>query len=204
MFKFLRRSSTEKRHAAQPALAQGTAQSTAQAASATISQAEQLLRRLEWTVLKRLDGQLQGDYRSLFRGSGLVLADLREYQAHDDVRHIDWNVTARMQTPYVREHQEDREVAAWFVVDLSGSVAFGSGNTSKRQLACEVVAVLGQMLSRHGNRVGAVVFDGQARAHSVLPAKSGRRQLLHLVHTLHGHKVSDQAVAAHQRQHLIA
>ncbi|MEY3215783.1 MAG: hypothetical protein RLZZ280_160, partial [Pseudomonadota bacterium] len=71
------------------------------------TQAAQWLQRLEWTVLKRLDGQLQGDYRSLFRGSGLVLADLREYQAHDDVRHIDWNVTARMQTPYVREHQED-------------------------------------------------------------------------------------------------
>jgi uncharacterized protein (DUF58 family) len=57
-------------------------------------------------VIRRLDGQLQGDYRTLFRGAGLMLADLREYQAHDDVRHIDWNVTARMQTPYVREHQQ--------------------------------------------------------------------------------------------------
>jgi uncharacterized protein (DUF58 family) len=146
--------------------------------------AAQWLQRLEWTVLKRLDGQLQGDYRSLFRGSGLVLADLREYQAHDDVRHIDWNVTARMQTPYVREHQEDREIAAWFVVDLSASVAFGSGQTSKRHLACSIVTVLSKMLSQHGNRVGLMLFTGQDRAHSVVPARSGRRHLLHIVHQM--------------------
>ena len=70
--------------------------------------AEALLQQLEWTVLRRLDGLLQGDHKTLFRGSGLELADLREYQTHDDVRHIDWNVTARMQSPYVREHQEDQ------------------------------------------------------------------------------------------------
>ena len=64
---------------------------------------ERLLSRLEWTVIRRLDGLLQGDYRTLFRGFGLDLADLREYQYHDDVRRIDWNVTARLQTPYVRE-----------------------------------------------------------------------------------------------------
>ncbi|HVG04310.1 MAG TPA: DUF58 domain-containing protein, partial [Burkholderiaceae bacterium] len=77
---------------------------------------ELLLRRLEFTVLRRLDGLLQGDYRTLFRGFGLDLADLREYQLHDDVRYIDWNVTARLQTPHVREFQEDREVAAWFIL----------------------------------------------------------------------------------------
>ena len=81
---------------------------------------ERILRRLEWTVIRRLDGLLQGDYRTLFRGFGIDLADLREYQAHDDVRYIDWNVTARLQVPHVREFQEDREVAAWFLLDLSG------------------------------------------------------------------------------------
>ena len=89
-------------------------------------EAERILRRLEWTVLRRLDGLLHGDYRTLFRGFGLDLADLREYQYHDDVRHIDWNVTARLQTPYVREYNEDREVTAWFLLDLSPSVDFGS------------------------------------------------------------------------------
>ena len=78
-------------------------------------------------VIRRLDGLLQGDYRTLFRGAGLDLADLREYQHHDDVRYIDWNVTARLQTPYVREFHEDREVTAWFLLDLSASVDFGSG-----------------------------------------------------------------------------
>ena len=77
--------------------------------SASPRNPELWLKRLEWTVLRRLDGVLQGDYRTLFRGFGLDLADLREYQYHDDVRHIDWNVTARMQTPYVREYHEDRD-----------------------------------------------------------------------------------------------
>ena len=72
--------------------------------------ADTLLRRLEWTVIRRLDGLLQGDYRTLFRGGGVDLADLREYQHHDDVRHIDWNVTARLQTPYVRQYLEDRDL----------------------------------------------------------------------------------------------
>ena len=96
---------------------------------------EALLRRLEWTVIRRLDGLLQGDYRTLMRGAGLDLADLREYQHHDDVRHIDWNVTARLQQPYVRQFTEDRELAAWFLVDLSASVDFGSDTRAKRAVA---------------------------------------------------------------------
>ena len=76
--------------------------------------AENILRRLEWTVIRRLDGLLHGDYQTLFRGFGLDLADLREYQYHDDVRYIDWNVTARLQTPHIRVYNEDREVTAWF------------------------------------------------------------------------------------------
>ena len=87
---------------------------------------ELLLKRLEWTVIRRLDGLLQGNYRTLFRGQGLDLADLREYQYGDDVRHIDWNVTARLQVPHVREFHEDREINAWFLLDLSSSVEFGS------------------------------------------------------------------------------
>ncbi len=183
MFNWLRKTRTEAAGAAGSGQPQALALS-APGADTPWPNAAQWLQKLEWTVLKRLDGQLQGDYRSLFRGSGLVLADLREYQAHDDVRHIDWNVTARMQTPYVREHQEDREIAAWFVVDLSASVAFGSGLTSKRQLACSAVTVLSKLLSQHGNRVGLMLFTGQALAHSVVPARSGRRHLLHIVHQM--------------------
>ena len=131
-----------------------------------------LLKRLEWTVLRRLDGLLQGDYRTLMRGAGLDLADLREYQHHDDVRHIDWNVTARLQQPYVRQFTEDRELAAWFLVDLSGSVDFGSNRFTKRRIARDFVAVLARLLTRHGNRVGALLYGNQVD--TVLPPRSAR------------------------------
>mgnify|MGYP000031661549 FL=1 len=145
--------------------------------------AEQLLRRLEWTVLRRLDGLLQGDYRTLLRGTGMDLADLREYQHHDDVRHIDWNVTARLQQPHVRVFTEDREMSAWFLLDLSPSMDFGSGEQRKRQLSSEFVAVLARLLTRHGNRVGAMLYGSGVDA--VIPARGGRHHVLQLLHTLH-------------------
>ena len=86
---------------------------------------ERILQRLDWQVIRRLDGLLQGDYRSLFYGYGIDFADLREYQPEDDIRYIDWNVTARMDTPYVRKYTEDREITAWFLLDLSPSIDFG-------------------------------------------------------------------------------
>ncbi len=143
---------------------------------------ENILRRLEWTVIRRLDGLLHGDYRTLFRGAGLDLADLREYQYHDDVRHIDWNVTARLQAPYVREYNEEREVAAWFLLDLSPSVDFGSKQVRKTALAVEFVAVLSRLLTRHGNRVGAMLYGG--KVDTVIPTRSDRRHVLHIMHAM--------------------
>jgi uncharacterized protein (DUF58 family) len=144
--------------------------------------AEHMLRRLEWTVIRRLDGMLQGDYRTLLRGTGLDLADLREYQHHDDVRHIDWNVTARLQIPHVRVFTEDREMAAWFLLDLSPSVDFGSSEQRKRHVSAEFVAVLARMLTRHGNRVGALLYG--AGVDTVMPARGGRMHVLELLHTM--------------------
>ncbi|WBY03470.1 DUF58 domain-containing protein [Ramlibacter tataouinensis] len=144
--------------------------------------ADAVLRRLEWTVIRRLDGLLQGDYRTLLRGAGLDLADLREYQHQDDVRHIDWNVTARTDTPHVRVFTEDREMAAWFLLDLSPSVDFGSGEQRKRNVSAEFVAVLARMLTRHGNRVGALLYG--SGVDTVIPTRGGRRHVLHLLHTL--------------------
>ena len=143
---------------------------------------ERILRRLEWTVIRRLDGAVHGNYRTLFRGFGLDLADLREYQYHDDVRHIDWNVTARLQTPYVREFNEDREVTAWFLLDLRPSVDFGSGDTKKRSVSTEFVSVLARLLTRHGNRVGALFYGDSVD--TVIPARAGRRHVLHLIHRM--------------------
>ncbi len=150
--------------------------------TAAPADAEHLLRQLEWSVLRRLDGQLMGDWRTLMRGGGLDLADLREYQLHDDVRHIDWNVTARMQTPYVRVFTEDREMAAWFLLDLSPSVDFGSGQVLKRQVSVDFVALLARLLTRHGNRVGALLYGVEVE--QMVPARASRQHVLHLLHAM--------------------
>jgi uncharacterized protein (DUF58 family) len=144
---------------------------------------EALLRRLEWTVLRRLDGLLQGDYRTLWRGGGLDLADLREYQHGDDVRHIDWNVTARLQVPHVRQYTEDRELSAWFLLDLSGSVDFGSNDRTKLAVSEGFVATVSRLLTRHGNRVGAIFYGASAAGavDAVLPPRVGREQVLELI-----------------------
>jgi uncharacterized protein (DUF58 family) len=154
--------------------------STVPCANASVP--ERILQRLDWTVIRRLDGILQGDYRSLFLGFGLDLADLREYQFSDDVRYIDWNVTARMITPYVRQYVEDREITAWFLLDLSPSVDFGTVQTLKRNSLIDFVTVLARLLTRHGNRVGAIFYD--SRVSRVIPARGGRLQVLRLINDL--------------------
>ena len=148
-------------------------------AEPTAASSEHLLQRLEWTVLRRLDGLLQGDWRTLWRGGGVDLADLREYQHHDDVRHIDWNVTARMQQPYVRQFLEDRDVTAWFLLDLSGSVDFGSADVTKLAVSAGFVAALARVMTRHGNRVGALLYG--TRVDTVLPPRASRLHVLELL-----------------------
>ncbi len=151
------------------------------------------LRRLEWTIIRRLDGWLQGDYRTLFRGYGMDLADIREYVPGDDVRHIDWNVTARMDTPYVREYHEDREITAHFLLDVSPSVDFGTATALKRDLLIDFVAVLARLLTRHGNRVGAIVYGKGVER--VIPARGGRVQVLRLIDALEKRPRLQQAPA---------
>jgi len=148
-------------------------------AESVAASSEQLLQRLEWTVLRRLDGLLQGDWRTLWRGGGIDLADLREYQHHDDVRHIDWNVTARMQQPYVRQFLEDRDLSAWFLLDLSGSVDFGSADVTKLAVSAGFVAALARVITRHGNRVGALLYG--TRVDTVLPPRATRLHVLELL-----------------------
>jgi uncharacterized protein (DUF58 family) len=111
-------------------------------------------------------------------------ADLREYQYGDDVRYIDWSVTARMDTPYVREYLEDREITAWFLLDLSPSVDFGTGEMErlKRSVLIDFVTTLARLLTRHGNRVGAVFYG--SRVERTIPAQGGRIQVLRLINDL--------------------
>lgn len=144
---------------------------------------ERILHRLDWQVIRKLDGQLQGDYRSLFYGYGVDFADLREYQPEDDIRYIDWNVSARMDTLYVRQYMEEREVTAWFLLDLSPSVDFGTTGSQKRASLVDFVATLARLLTRHGNRVGAMFYSNN-RVERVIPARGGRLQVLRLINDL--------------------
>ena len=163
--------------------------------------AQAVLQRLEWTVLRRLDGLLQGHHRTLMRGQGLDLADLREYQAQDDVRHIDWNLTARLDQPHVRIYTEDREMTAWFLLDLSGSVDFGSGPRRKNHLSRDFVTAVARLLTREGNRVGALLYGSAVEA--VLPPRGGRLQVLQLLHRLQNRPEATPAVQPTQLQHLL-
>jgi uncharacterized protein (DUF58 family) len=140
---------------------------------------ERVLRRLEWRVLRRLDGRLAGDYRTVFRGTGVDVADLREYQFGDDLRHIDWNVTARTDTTHVREYLEDREVTAWLLLDTSASMDFGPIERRKHLVLTEIAATVAQLLSRGGNRVGAMLFD--ARVRHTIPPGNGRNHVLRIL-----------------------
>jgi uncharacterized protein (DUF58 family) len=142
--------------------------------------ADRLLRRLEWHVIRRLDGQLQGAYRTMFRGTGIDFLDLRPYTAEDDVRHIDWNVTARLDEPYVREYTEDRELTAWLILDQSASMRFGEHG--KDSVLAELAVCLARLFSRGGNRVGAVLYDNRFR--KVIPPKTGRNHALYLTHEI--------------------
>jgi uncharacterized protein (DUF58 family) len=138
--------------------------------------ADRVLRRLEWQVIRRLDGRLQGNYRTLLRGHGTDFRDVREYETGDDVRHIDWNVTARMDEMYVRQYAEDRELTAWLLLDRSPSMGFGPVNRTKERVLCEVAATVAQLFVRGGNRVGAVVYDHDSVR--TIPPRQGRNQVL--------------------------
>lgn len=137
---------------------------------------DRLLHRLEWRVVRRLDGRLQGAYRTAQRGSGYDLAGLREYAEGDDARHIDWNVTARMDEPFVREFTEDRELTVWLVLDRSASMLAGAPGRGKDDVLTELALVLARLFARGGNRVGALLYDNGAVR--VVRPGSGRAQAL--------------------------
>jgi uncharacterized protein (DUF58 family) len=146
---------------------------------------EQALRRLELTIVRRLDGLLQGDHLGLVPGPGSELAESREYRpGEDDVRRMDWNVTARTTVPHVRQAVADRELETWVLVDMSASMDFGTARMEKRDLAVAMVAAVGFLTERTGNRVGAqVVNRGRIKR---FPARNGRASLLGLLRALLG------------------
>ncbi|MFF5085509.1 DUF58 domain-containing protein [Actinoplanes sp. NPDC000266] len=142
---------------------------------------DRLLRRLEWRLGRRLDGRLQGAYRTVWHGAGIDFTDLRAYVPEDDVRHIDWNVTARLDEPYIRQYTEDRELTAWLVVDRSASMRFGRGE-GKESVAASLAIALARLVSQGGNRVGALLFDNNR--HEIIPPRPGRDQILRITRAL--------------------
>ncbi len=123
-----------------------------------------------------------GEYRSVFKGQGMEFSEVREYQPGDEVRSIDWNVTARMGKPYVKRYIEERELTVMLVVDLSGSERFGTRKRFKSELASELAAVLAMSAIRNNDRVGAVLFTD--RIEHVVPPRKGRRHALRLMRDL--------------------
>jgi len=139
---------------------------------------DRLLHRLEWRVLRRLDGRVQGEYRTPRRGTGFDLAGLRPYVEGDDARHIDWNVTARLDEPQVREFNEDRELTTWLVLDRSASMVVGAPGRVKQDVLAELALILARLLGRKGNRVGALLYDtGTTR---IVPPGTGRSHALRI------------------------
>ena len=153
---------------------------------------ERVLRRLEFKIIRRLDGFLFGDYRGVFYGPSLDLAEVREYQPGDEVRRIDWNVTARMSRIFVRQYLEERELTAWLAVDLSPSMRFGTRRQLKRDTATEFSAVAAYIATRHGDKVGLIGFPGR---HVFIPPRGGRTQALRVIHTLDSLSERERSVA---------
>lgn len=142
---------------------------------------ESILRRLEFKVVRRLDGFLFGDYSGIFYGPSLDLAEVREYQPGDEVRRIDWNVTARMHRLFVRQYREERELTAWLLMDLSPSMAFGTRRQLKRETAAEFAGVAAYIVARHGDKTGLLGFPGRD---VYAPPRGGRVHVLRILHTL--------------------
>ena len=150
---------------------------------AATGSAAEVLRRLELTVTRRLDGLLHGDHRGLVPGHGSEPGEARGYQPGDDVRRIDWNVTARTRELHVRDAVADRELETWLLVDLSASLDFGTADRQKRDLALEAAAAIGFLTEAGGNRLGAVLAGGPGPA-TIVPARGGRDHLRAVLHRI--------------------
>ena len=148
------------------------------------ARSELVLGRLQLLITRKLDGLLQGDYLGLLPGPGTEAGESREYRPGDDVRRMDWPVTARTTVPHVRQTVADRELETWMAVDLSASLDFGTARCLKRDLAVAAAAAVSHLTVRGGNRIGAVVGTG----HSVqrLPARTGRRDAQGLLRAIAG------------------
>jgi uncharacterized protein (DUF58 family) len=137
------------------------------------------IRQIELRTNRLVNETLGGQYHSVFKGQGMNFEEVREYQPGDEVRSIDWNVTARMNHPFVKKFVEERELTLILVVDVSGSGLFGSGEQSKRELAAEIASVLAFSAIRNNDKVGLILFTDEVEKY--MPPKKGRRHVLRVI-----------------------
>lgn len=137
------------------------------------------VRKLELKAQRLVRESFSGEYRSSFRGQGLDFDDFREYQHGDEIRFIDWKITARMNEPFVRKFHEERELCVMLAVDISGSADYGSVKWSKREIAAEAAAILGFSALHNGDKVGLMLFADDALLH--IPPAKGKRHLLRMI-----------------------
>jgi uncharacterized protein (DUF58 family) len=137
------------------------------------------IRQIELRTTRLVTETLGGQYHSVFKGQGMNFEEVREYQPGDEVRAIDWNVTARMNHPFIKKFVEERELTLMLVVDLSGSGLFGSGDQSKRELAAEIASVLAFSAIRNNDKVGLILFTEEVEKY--IPPKKGRRHVLRVI-----------------------
>jgi len=140
------------------------------------------IKRIEITARHLVTDSLAGEYHSVFKGMGMEFDEMRPYSLGDDVRRIDWNVTARMNTPYIRKYQEERELTVFLAVDASGSSDFGTTGQFKRELAAELAAVLSFAATTNNDKVGLLVFTDKPEL--IVPPRKGKRHVLRMVRDL--------------------
>ena len=159
------------------------------------------VRKIEIRTKSLSHQMFAGEYHSAFKGRGMTFSEVREYQYGDDVRNMDWNVTARLRTPYVKVFEEERELTLMLLVDVSGSRSFGTTVRSKQDLATEIAAVLSFSASINNDKVGAILFSDKVE--KFIPPKKGRSHLLHIIRELVEFTPEDQGTDIGEALHYL-
>lgn len=160
------------------------------------------IRLIELRANRLVEETLGGQYHSVFKGQGMNFEEVREYTPGDDVRSIDWNVTARMNHPFIKKFVEERELTLMIIVDLSGSGLFGSGDQSKRELAAEIASVLAFSAFRNNDKVGLILFTEEVE--KFIPPRKGRRHILRVVREILCHEPRKRGTALNKALEFLA
>ncbi|HSA06191.1 MAG TPA: DUF58 domain-containing protein [Candidatus Gastranaerophilales bacterium] len=144
--------------------------------------AEKILQKIRLKTLRKVENPLQGSYLSFFQGHGLDYKEIREYSINDDIKNIDWNVTARTGKPHVRIYEEERNNTVWLILDVSSSMDFGSALISKKDILVKIIALIGYIADKRRDKTGAILFDDKIK--EIIPPEKGLKQIYKIVKKL--------------------